>query len=412
MPTRALLNSAFRTFSAPHRRRIGTSAIVTAPPPDPQDAHGSKPSSTRSGRLRPRDRLQFIEASEREEQLHTKDAAVAQQADAAALTPDTPAEPTTSTATPPPSPPPSSPPPSSPPPSSPPPSSPPPSSPPPPPPHTAPLTPTPPPPPPPQDTTEVVIAPPLPGLPPLHTHPFDLPRVPFSTHRFVRRLEDADVPRGMATELMKATRNLLLREEERVRADLLSRQDLENEAYLFSAALNELRTGSQVRSRNDSITLKSLTASLQREADAVEQKMKEDMQRLHSDIQLEMNARKEETGSELQGLEMKIMDLNSKFTILLGEVRTEIEATKWISTRRVMTAIVIVVVSVVAYFSSSSSSKNAPPPSPPSIEELGVKPEGEEAEVGTGGGWSFWSSSPAANGAAIGANGKRVGDEE
>jgi hypothetical protein len=129
------------------------------------------------------------------------------------------------------------------------------------------------------------------------------------------------------------------------------------EAYLFSAALNELKTGSQVKSRNDSITLKSLTASLQRESDGVEQKMKEDMQRLQSDIQLEMNARKEETGTELQGLEMKIMvscslllnlgllveltrtlsrhtqDLNSKFTILLGEVRTEIEATKWISTR-------------------------------------------------------------------------------
>lgn len=31
------------------------------------------------------------------------------------------------------------------------------------------------------------------------------------------------------------------------------------------------------------------------------------MQRLQSDIQLEMNARKEETGTELQGLEMKIM---------------------------------------------------------------------------------------------------------
>ncbi|GAA5911855.1 hypothetical protein JCM5296_004540 [Sporobolomyces johnsonii] len=387
MSTPTLFKSALRTVFTPHRRRLGTSAIATAPPPDPQDAHGSKPSSTRSGRLRPRDRLQFIEASEREEQLHAKDSAVAQQADAAAFAPDAPPEPTTSPATPPPSPPP-------------------------PPPPTAPPTPIPPPPPPPQDTTEVVISPPLPGLPPLHTHPLDLPRVPFSTHRFVRRLEDSDVPRGMATELMKATRNLLLREEERIRADLLSRQDLENEAYLFSAALNELRTGSQVRSRNDSITLKSLTASLQREADAVEQKMKEDIQRLHSDIQLEMNARKEETGSELQGLEMKIMDLNSKFTILLGEVRTEIEATKWISTRRVMTAIVIVVVSVVAYFSSSSASKNAPPPPPPSIEELGVKPEGEEAEVGTGGGWSFWSSSPAANGAVVGANGKRVGDEE
>ncbi|GAA5825411.1 hypothetical protein JCM10212_007133, partial [Sporobolomyces blumeae] len=185
----------------------------------------------------------------------------------------------------------------------------------------------------PTSSSPVILEPPYPGLPPLHTHPFHLPRIPFSTHRFVRTLErDAQVPRGVAEGLMELTKRLVLREEERVRDEWLSKQDLENEAYLFSAALTELRTGSQVKSRNDSITLKSLTASLQRESDSVEQKMKEDMQRLQSDIQLEMNARKEETGTELQGLEMKIMDLNSKFTILLGEVRTEIEATKWIST--------------------------------------------------------------------------------
>jgi len=201
------------------------------------------------------------------------------------------------------------------------------------------------------------------------------------------------------------------------------------------------------------------------------------MQRLQSDIQLEMNARKEETGTELQGLEMKIMvsfdcslsatfrspdeceaenrtntqDLNSKFTILLGEVRTEIEATKWISTRaffiarihrrplyrtdvccasrtgRVMTAIVIVVVSVVAYFSAGSSSSKPPTQitSLPSIEELGVKPDPHEevdahaagtAETG-GRGWSsFWTGTPAATvpppvpSAQVG--GKRVGEQE
>ena len=74
--------------------------------------------------------------------------------------------------------------------------------------------------------------------------------------------------------------------------------------------------------------------------------------------QLEMNARKEETSQELTQLDKRVMvrrrrsrplphsiqartnvlicilqDLNSKFTILLGEARTEIEATKWISTR-------------------------------------------------------------------------------
>lgn len=58
------------------------------------------------------------------------------------------------------------------------------------------------------------------------------------------------------------------------------------EAYLFQAALAELKTGSQVKLRNDSITLRSLTANLQRETDGLEQKMKEDMQRLASDIQV------------------------------------------------------------------------------------------------------------------------------
>lgn len=61
---------------------------------------------------------------------------------------------------------------------------------------------------------------------------------------------------------------------------------MEQEAYLFQAALSELKTGSQVKLRNDSITLRSLTANLQRETDGLEQKMKEDMQRLSSDIQV------------------------------------------------------------------------------------------------------------------------------
>lgn len=61
-----------------------------------------------------------------------------------------------------------------------------------------------------------------------HSDPFPLPRVPFSTHRFVRQLEQNDVKRGMAIELMKATRELLLVHEDRARGTLLGRQDLEN----------------------------------------------------------------------------------------------------------------------------------------------------------------------------------------
>lgn len=70
-------------------------------------------------------------------------------------------------------------------------------------------------------------------FPPLSAHPSRVPTVPFSTHRFVRRLEQNGVKREMAVELMKATRALLLREEERAQGELLGRQDLENVDYSY-----------------------------------------------------------------------------------------------------------------------------------------------------------------------------------
>ncbi|BGP24669.1 hypothetical protein JCM10295v2_003587 [Rhodotorula toruloides] len=266
----------------------------------------------------------------------------------------------------------------------------------------------------------------MPGLPPLTSHQHPLTRLPFSSQQFVKRLEGAGVERATASEVMKLTKGLLVREEERAQREILNKQDLENESYLFTAALAELKAGSQVKSRNDGITLRSLTAILQRETDGLDQKLKEDMRRLASDIQrsavlieafdhvqLDMNNRKEETGQELQALDKKVMDLNSKFTMLLGEVRTEAEATRWISTRRAIVAIAVFVVIIVGTFSASKQWQKKRPP--PSIEELGVKvPAVEEDEVlhteALGGGsqqrgWSFW-------GLVGPTEGKRVGADE
>ncbi|GAA5856820.1 hypothetical protein JCM8547_008858 [Rhodosporidiobolus lusitaniae] len=418
MSTRPLFSSPLRFLPSsrplpPRTAFFSSSSRPYAPAPDAQDAHGSIPSSRK---LRPRDRLQFTESAVNQAEASASDGGGTVEGapsppvgfDSSAASSPFPSTSSSSSSADPSSSSSSSDP------------------------HFFP-----------PNATDLVINPPVSGLPPLPSHHIPIPRIPFSTHRFVRKLEDAGVPQGMAEELMKATREMLLREEEKARRELLSRQDLENEAYLFTAAMSELKTGSQVKSRNDSITLKSLTASLQREVDAVEQKLKEDMQRLGSDIQLDMNSRKEETGMELGGLDKKVMDLNSKFTILLSEVRTEIEATKWISTRRVMTAIVITVVCVVAIFSSRSASKKKAEQKnksksssgdsrdhPLSLEELGVRVEpgaSEEAEVlpdgtaaGPRGGWAFWSSQsppPAGQGQGGGlgmgvAPGKRVGEGE
>lgn len=60
------------------------------------------------------------------------------------------------------------------------------------------------------------------------------------------------------------------------------------EVYLFNAALSELKTEFQVKSRNDGIQLKSMTSSLQRDTDSIGQRLKEDMIGLKSDIQVRL----------------------------------------------------------------------------------------------------------------------------
>lgn len=104
-----------------------------------------------------------------------------------------------------------------------------------------------------------------------------------------------------------------------------------------------------------------------------------------------------------------MQELNGKFTILLGEARTEIETVRWVSTRRVMSAsphpfhplpadlkvlkgtlvlLVVLVVAAVSY--SPSPAADTLDPNAPTVEELGVtRTEGTEADVTGGRGW-FW----------------------
>jgi hypothetical protein len=49
------------------------------------------------------------------------------------------------------------------------------------------------------------------------------------------------------------------------------------QAYLFRAALSELRAEQTARSRNESATIRSATAALRREVDRLDVKMKEDL---------------------------------------------------------------------------------------------------------------------------------------
>lgn len=50
--------------------------------------------------------------------------------------------------------------------------------------------------------------------------------------------------------------------------------------------------------------------------------------------QLDFNQRKEEASADLSAMEQRILDLNSKFSLMMGDCRAVLEANKWIQTRR------------------------------------------------------------------------------
>lgn len=103
------------------------------------------------------------------------------------------------------------------------------------------------------------------------------PAHPFDTHAFVTHLEKSGFESSVAHSLMRSVRLLLLTRSTRARTDLLHKEDVENAAYLFKAALSELRTELNVRARTDGLALRSATNLVRREVDALDQRMREEI---------------------------------------------------------------------------------------------------------------------------------------
>lgn len=202
-----------------------------------------------------------------------------------------------------------------------------------------------------------------PGLAVKQTRP--QPEHPFDTHAFVQHMEKSGFDAGVARVLMVATKELIVQRSRGARGLLLHKEDTENAAYLFKAALSELRTELSVKARNDGIALRSTASLIRREVDSLSQKLKEDIGTLKHDIEMDMNNRKAENRSDQKGYDIAIEEINNKFTISLGDLKTEIEQAKWDATRRAITIIAGVVFTVISVVTLSGSDTAAKPPASP-----------------------------------------------
>lgn len=172
---------------------------------------------------------------------------------------------------------------------------------------------------------------------------------------------------------MRATRGLLADRIGRVRREALTVKDLDNQAYLFRAALSEIRAESTMSTQNENAKLETQMGSLRREVDALDGKMKEDIQTLKHEIQMEVDSRKNEARTDLKSQDIMVEELLNKSTVSLGDLRTEIEKVKWDNMRQAvmflgMFAIFIVMgMEITGFFSRGR--RPAPPP-PPVIQPL------------------------------------------
>ncbi|KIJ56552.1 hypothetical protein M422DRAFT_238177 [Sphaerobolus stellatus SS14] len=192
---------------------------------------------------------------------------------------------------------------------------------------------------------------------------------PFHTHAFFLVLERT-FPTPVARTLMRATRGLLNDRIGGVRREALTIKDLDNQAYLFRAALSELRAECTMSTRNETAKLESDMGAVRREVDALDGKMKEDIQTLKHEIQMEVDNRKNEARADLKSQDIMVEELLNKSTINLGDLRTEIEKIKWDNTRQAvlylgMFALFIVIGMEISGLFSKPKRSSPPPPSPP-----------------------------------------------
>ncbi|KAJ1954438.1 hypothetical protein EC988_002435 [Linderina pennispora] len=171
----------------------------------------------------------------------------------------------------------------------------------------------------------------------------------FSTYELVNKLADSGFTRGQATAIMKLVKLRVNLGMEKVQLEMLTRSDLENDAYLFKAALQELRTETQVIRKNDQALLESHAAAISRDIESLAQRTNDEIANLRSDIEIEMNNRKHDSSHAMKHLDMKLHALASRYQVLVGEMKTDIEAIRLESIRSGLVAVVVTALVVVGF---------------------------------------------------------------
>lgn len=138
---------------------------------------------------------------------------------------------------------------------------------------------------------------------------------------------------------------------------LVSKSDVENETYLFSAACSELRTEVFARRVKLHEKMRMERDQLQHEVDILEQRLGQETAAMKDELRGMFDDRKMAVRNEQRYMESKVQELNYKITVnLQADSKSDVEGVRWVLTRRVILTLGIIVMMVVSSLKLYSNS--------------------------------------------------------
>ncbi|KAF5102461.1 hypothetical protein D0Z00_000388 [Geotrichum galactomycetum] len=170
----------------------------------------------------------------------------------------------------------------------------------------------------------------------------------FDTNKIYTGLRFSGFTEGQAEIIMRAMRDILTARLEAVREESIAQAAADNEAYLFEAARSELRTEVQKLRELQSAEYGSSLARLQRDVEIAHQELNESITTMKSGIDLDINERKNSNQQEASMVDMRLQELNNRISIdIVSDMKSEIEALRWQTTRRGLTAVTFVLAAML-----------------------------------------------------------------
>ncbi|RCI15160.1 hypothetical protein L249_6422 [Ophiocordyceps polyrhachis-furcata BCC 54312] len=164
--------------------------------------------------------------------------------------------------------------------------------------------------------------------PPPYVHHFD-------SYSLVKQLQGGGYTQQQATTAMKGIRTLLALNLDVAQESLVSKSDVENESYLFTAACSELSTEIKNNRRLQHEQTRQQRTLLQHEMDILTQSLNQELLTLNDNVRGMFNDRTMAVREEQKAVESAIQKINYKMSILLSsDSKSEIEGLRWVLIRR------------------------------------------------------------------------------